>query len=162
MRSRAPLVGIAAAACLFGGRADGQVIGGDETALSGISVVTATFTVTWDDDITGAGGPAETQYERQILDSFELGLLRAGVKTSDANLPYLRCSVHLIYWNNVVSFGIGVSLHEAIGPPGALQGAITWEARGLGHVGSRDLDGAEHGQWCAETFELAWRRANGL
>ncbi|MCH7532960.1 MAG: hypothetical protein IIB36_14550 [Gemmatimonadetes bacterium] len=163
MRLTRTLIGIAVAACLFGQSADGQVFAADETALAGISAVDPKLLVTWDAQITANGG-RESQYTMNVMDAFELGLLRAGVTVSGDG-RFLRCSVQLQYReistsSSIVAYSVSTNLHELIGAPEQMQWAITWDVNALGTVGIDELDGASVGRWCAETFELDWRRAN--
>ena len=44
-------------------------------------------------------------------------------------------------------------------PSGEAQYAITWQD-GMVFLINGLQEGKERGEWCAETFELAWRRAN--
>ena len=42
---------------------------------------------------------------------------------------------------------------------GGQQFATTWDDSAVGVVARDDLSRADMGEWCAEKFELAWRRA---
>ena len=144
--------------------------------LTGLTAMGHLVSLEWDDDIR----MSEAQYTQELETAFELGLLRAGVTVGEgggagtALLCHVQMSVPTaeILGGNIVSTSINVSLMAGVVLASVaisgntldflkdVQIAETWRISSVGTVGAGRLSGAYPGQWCAETFELAWRRAN--
>lgn len=103
--------------------------------------------------------------------AFELGLRRAGLNIDDP--PYRDTPKSFVCAITLITNGVGVAgsvevhlaeigtrflgRYENVG----VQYVKTWAKSMMFMLSSSSfLDGKEHGEWCAETFELEWRRAN--
>jgi hypothetical protein len=141
--------------------------------LTGLTTTGHLVYVDWDDDIEGK---SEAQFTRELETAFELGLLRTGIKLIDPveAVDYVYCSVNLLASLDglTISYSSQTEYREFVVPigaailfdVGALEGnvqiASTWDASLVGSVGVNNLSGTALGEWCAEAFELDWRRAN--
>ena len=134
--------------------------------LKGLTTMSHLVSIDWDDDIEGK---SEAQFTQELETAFALGLLRAGVKLSDDPItPYLHCSTGIAVAGDLVAIAGNVSYSESVVPwagPGVASSndgfvASTWRRSVVATVGHMVLEGTTFGEWCAETFELAWRRAN--
>ena len=119
---------------------------------------------------------SEAQYKVEAQAAFELGILRAGLKIGkppEGDPPRsLGCTLDVRPVNQTtLSVLSRVSLYEMVVPweeaELATRGfrevgflAQSWWEQATSVLPITDLNGTEDGQWCAETFELAWRRAN--
>ena len=141
--------------------------------LKGVISVDPQVIVTWSDIITLK---SETQFTQEVETAFELGILRAGLKTGkppegDPPRP-LGCTLDVRPVNQNTLFVLArVSLYEMVvlweeaelatrGFRGAGFLAQSWWEQATNVLPITDLNGTEDGQWCAEQFELAWLRAN--
>ena len=138
--------------------------------LTGLTTVDVRVFIDWDDDIQHS----EEQYTQQVESAFELGILRSGLKNESEAPNFLNCTINLLAANDAgtrISYARTVSFEEMVVPWRKLENgrvasfedvlwADTWSSATVGTVGSDNLNGAGHGQSCAEDFELAWRRAN--
>ena len=120
------------------------------------------------------------KYDQEIEDAFELGLLRAGLELTPRRgrtgiPPLLICdAMALIYVNRAQSIPLMSTLTEVKlkeylvreDPYDPSTGDGTWmsDSWSSGHqLGTKHLEdwsAQEHGQFCAEQFVTAWRRAN--
>ena len=146
--------------------------------LTGLTAMGHLVNVNWHDDIS----MSEAQFTQELETAFELGLLRTGVTMGEGGGggTALFCEASLvaptsgseILDRNLVGAAMSVSLMEGVvlaraaisGNPlnfdEDVQIAETWRAVRAMLVGTNNLSGRDLGEWCAETFELAWRRAN--
>ena len=143
--------------------------------LTSVSTIDDIVVVDWDDDIEGK---SEAQYTQELENAFELGLLRTGIPLTPGFGPKLMCSVNLLENSNTPQVVYSVSLYyrEIMVDWGAArrsqdsgdlidivedaQMATTWARGSVGIMGLSVLSGRSTGEWCAEAFELEWRRAN--
>jgi hypothetical protein len=118
----------------------------------------------------------EAQYRAEAEVAFELGILRAGLKTGkgleDAPPGSPHCILDVRPVNPTTLFVVlRVGWGEIVVPWEAAELAArgfrevgfiaeTWYEQSSDVLPITDLNGTEDGQWCAEQFELAWRRAN--
>jgi hypothetical protein len=149
--------------------------------LRSMTVMDHAVTVTWDNQISSS----EQRFTQEAERAIELGLLRTGITLDEDAGSYLSCSINLLAVNNgnTVIYSHDVSFREPVMPwnsaayllmnPNAVdqaempdileanyQFADVWGTSSVGTVGINNLSGTSFGEWCAETFELEWRRAN--
>lgn len=147
------------AAPLWATGVEAQGVSFTPSALSGIGAVAPRVALTWDERITSTGA---AEFQAGLEESFDLGVLRAGVAVDQAKEENLWCIVHVVMHSSgliVYSLRVELSriLYEGGGQPRA---AITWKQDMLGMVGEMNLDPADFGRICAEAFERDWRMAN--
>ena len=151
---------VALAAVMLWGPVDGAAQGSLRNPLKGLTVIAPTVIVSWDD---GIEGKTEAQYKREVRSAFELGLLRMRIRLDQNVRGVLNCRLILLRSSNgrLVAYAMNVLYSESVVVNGtATQRAITWSGRAVGMVGLDNFSGTEAGEWCAETFELDWLRAN--
>ena len=144
--------------------------------LKGLSTTNHGVVLSWQDMIK----TSEAVFRQEVEDAFELGLLRTGITLDQDVGGGLRCRVDLFvppydegpyvvvsyrvgYIESVVSLDAVVRFEETLNDDTILEGMLfgeTWGLSYLGGVGQDNLSGTHAGEWCAENFELAWRRAN--
>jgi hypothetical protein len=160
----------ALAAVMFWVPVDG--VAQQRNPLVGLSVIDHFVTVDWDDQIRSS----EQKYTQEAERAFELGLLRAGITLDEDAATLLGCGANLFAPStldgNQVIHSYEVAYREIVVPVGAArtvlpsaidayrQFARTWGTGSVGIVGITKLSGTALGEFCAEAFELEWRRAN--
>ena len=135
--------------------------------LTGLSTMGQQVSVQWNALVTRVSEESFTQEAERAL---ELGLLRSGIPLSGTDFgadgQYLECDGHIFSHpddnGRIVSHTYQAKYWERVRPivGGGSQYAITWSRSGLASLGVNNLSGTDLGEWCAETFELEWRRAN--
>jgi len=140
----------------------------DRIPLKGLTYLDPEVSIAWHDNIRNQ---SERQYTQEVEMAFELGLRRAGLNIDYP--PFLDEPKSFVCAITLVADGVGVAgsveVHlieigtrflgrsENVG----VQGVKTWAKSMMFMLSSSSfLDGKEHGEWCAENFELEWRRAN--
>jgi hypothetical protein len=136
----------------------------DRNPLTGLTTIGQQVSIQWDDRIKKV---REESFTREAERAFELGLLRIGITLEGDFGPdgnYLSCHGQVFSHpednGNRASYSYEVTYREIVRIGGGSQFATTWDASVLGNVGVNNLPGTNLGEWCAEAFELAWRRAN--
>lgn len=109
----------------------------------------------------------QTGIQLSLQETFELGLLRAGLRVSSDEYDHvLVCNFRLLRRppTGLVVFSLEVSLIEAVLDFDTSDGYIaqTWSVGSIGSVGEENLadTAKEYRTQCAEWFEADWRRAN--
>jgi hypothetical protein len=141
--------------------APAPVLGQIQTpVLQGVDSVAALVLVTWgaqNSPITG------TQYENQLRDAFELGLLRAGLRLEATGVPdgVILCTVVAV-GSPTIGYAVSVEFKEPVFDEDTFERRIatTWSYMQAMAGGQQSIDGGEEGTWCAEQFEIEWRKAN--
>lgn len=128
-------------------------------ALARIRAVAPRVVVTWDPGIASID---ETAFRTGLAQSFERGVLRAGVAIDLSKEENLWCAVQLaVHSSGLVVFSARVELSRTLYEAGGFaRDAITWKQDVLGAVGEERLDPWDLGRLCAEPFERDWRVAN--
>ena len=134
----------------------------ERNPLTGVSAMGHLPNITWSDLITGV---SEESFTQAVESAFELGLLRTGMTVQEGvQRNYLECNIQFLAHprdrGNIVSYVRKVQYWERGEYAGRLGFGITWHQQSLGISGIDNLSGTRMGEWCAETFELDWRRAN--
>jgi len=132
--------------------------------LTGLSRAGHVVYVQWHDQITRV---SEQSFTQEVERAFELGLLRTGITVDEGFGEYgnyLECDGQVFSHSedngNRAAYSYEVSYREIVTVGGGSQFATTWFTSTLGIVGIDNLSGTDLGEWCAERFELEWRRAN--
>jgi hypothetical protein len=132
-----------------------MVYGDPQAAFGGVRHFDTRVSLTWDEEIDSI--PKE-QFEKDIADAFERGVVRAGAETGRGAPNYLWCSVHLMRHGDRVTYSARVCFRERVGQ--VRRWVQTWDAGFLGVVSVDRLDGSDIGRACAKRWGKDWQAAN--
>jgi hypothetical protein len=154
------------AGVLFSANAHGQRLDQEDQylALSGLTEVKARTIVQWDMAVTMRGGTTLSDFERDLVSSFELELRDIGLTLSETASAQLDCLVSLTYVedaNATVTVSRTVRLLRPDDPEEPLGGwSVGWSRGETSTTGRDELSGSEVGGDCGAILGRDWRRAN--